>query len=435
MPDHEQNRSVPTYRKHKQSGQAVVTLTNGMGKRRDVLLGKHGTQASRQEYARVIAEWEANGRRLPASEAAGRRDLTVNELAVAFLRHAENHYRHPDGTPTGELADCKLSLRPLTHLYGLTCAADFGPLALKAVRDLMVKGYQHPKRGEQERLARGVVNQRVGRIRRLFRWAVENEMVPPSLLHGLQAVAGLKRGRTDCRETEPVRPVPEDLVNQTLPFVTRPVRGMILVQLHTGMRPGEVCVMRACDIDMSGTVWLYRPAQHKTAHHGHQRAIAIGPKAQAIVREYLTLDTTAYLFSPRQAMAEFRARIRQKRKTVVQPSQQDRRKKQPSRTPREHYTTMSYGKAIRHGVAMANKAGACDACKARKPAVRCEDCQAGALPSWHPHQLRHTAATKIRKEFGLDVARVVLGHRSPAITELYAELDTSRAAEVMQKLG
>src|SRR5215831_11564946 len=55
--------SVPAYRLHKQSGQAVVTLPDGTGGRRDVLLGKHGTPESRAEYARVIAEWEAGGRR------------------------------------------------------------------------------------------------------------------------------------------------------------------------------------------------------------------------------------------------------------------------------------------------------------------------------------------------------------------------------------
>jgi hypothetical protein len=72
--------SVPTYRKHKASGQAIVTLTDGLGGRRDVLLGKYGTKESRQAYARVIAEWEAGGRRLPGSAA----DLTVNELLLRY---------------------------------------------------------------------------------------------------------------------------------------------------------------------------------------------------------------------------------------------------------------------------------------------------------------------------------------------------------------
>jgi len=61
-------RPVPSYRRHKQSGQAITTLVDGLGRRRDVLLGKFGTRASRQEYARVIAEWEAGGRQLPARE-------------------------------------------------------------------------------------------------------------------------------------------------------------------------------------------------------------------------------------------------------------------------------------------------------------------------------------------------------------------------------
>ena len=54
---------------------------------------------------------------------------------------------------------------------------------------------------------------------------------------------------------------------------------------------------------------------------------------------------------------------------------------------------------------------------------------------WHPHQLRHTKATEIRREAGLDAARAVLGHRTPAITEVYAELDMTKAAEVMERLG
>jgi hypothetical protein len=71
-----------------------VTLPDGLGRRRDVLLGKYGTPESRQEYARVLAEWEANGRRqpVPASTAS---DRTVNEVMLAFVRHVEATYRRP----------------------------------------------------------------------------------------------------------------------------------------------------------------------------------------------------------------------------------------------------------------------------------------------------------------------------------------------------
>ncbi len=430
-------RDYPSYRLHKQSGQAIVTLTDPSGQRRDVLLGEHETPQSRAEYDRVIAEWVAAERRLTTAKASASEatSLTVNEVVLVYWQHAERHYRHADGTPTRELADFKLSLRPLTHLYGDSPARDFGPLALKAVRQVMIDGYEHPKHGAQCPLARGVVNQRVGRVRRVFRWAVEQEMVPPSVYQGLAAVRGLARGRSGARETEPVKPVTEDLVRQTLPFLNRHVGAMVELQLYTGMRPGEACVMRACDIDMSGAVWLYRPDRHKTAHHGHQRVIAIGPKAQEIIRDFLTLDMHAYLFSPRRAVEEIREKKRRERKTPVQPSQQNRRKKYPRRVPRDRYTTDGYDHAIRYGIAAASKARACEPCKKLKPTERCEKCKAAALPAWHPHQLRHTAATKIRREYGLDVARVVLGHRSPQITELYAELDTSRASAVMEKLG
>ena len=55
--------------------------------------------------------------------------------------------------------------------------------------------------------------------------------------------------------------------------------------------------------------------------------------------------------------------------------------------------------------------------------------------NWHPNRLRHSAATSLRKAFGLEVARVILGHSSPAVTEVYAERDREQAASVMRQVG
>src|SRR5262249_53984018 len=54
---------------------------------------------------------------------------------------------------------------------------------------------------------------------------------------------------------------------------------------------------------------------------------------------------------------------------------------------------------------------------------------------WFPHQLRHAAATRVRQHFGLEAARVILGHGAANVTEIYAEADASRGAEVMAKIG
>ncbi|MDG3007695.1 tyrosine-type recombinase/integrase [Paludisphaera mucosa] len=60
---------------------------------------------------------------------------------------------------------------------------------------------------------------------------------------------------------------------------------------------------------------------------------------------------------------------------------------------------------------------------------------APVVPHWHPHQLRHSAATALRREFGLDVARAASGHTSPAVTLRYAEADVALAREAMERMG
>ena len=54
---------------------------------------------------------------------------------------------------------------------------------------------------------------------------------------------------------------------------------------------------------------------------------------------------------------------------------------------------------------------------------------------WSPNRLRHSAATHLRKQFGIEAARVVLGHSSAGVTEIYAEQDLQRAAEIMGRVG
>ena len=60
------SRKPPAYRRRSGYGQALVTLTDSAsGKRRDYWLGPYGTPASRELYYRLLAEYEALGRRLP----------------------------------------------------------------------------------------------------------------------------------------------------------------------------------------------------------------------------------------------------------------------------------------------------------------------------------------------------------------------------------
>jgi hypothetical protein len=156
--------SVPKYRKHKRSGQAIVTLSGC-----DHYLGPHGTKASKLEYDRVITEWLAAGR--PSLPNTSKSDLTITELCAAYWRFAKQYYRK-GGKGTSELDNVKYALRPLKELYGRTQVEDFGPLALKALQVRMI----------EDSLSRGVINSRIGKIKRVFRWAVSEELAPPHLM-------------------------------------------------------------------------------------------------------------------------------------------------------------------------------------------------------------------------------------------------------------
>jgi integrase len=424
-------KSLPTYRLHKASGQAVVTLAG-----RDIYLGRHNTAESHQRYQQVMAEWLANHRQPPSSSSTGAMPavsaIDVNGLFVAYWRFCNEHYVN-DGRPSRECVNVKIDVREMVTRFGSLSVRDVRPSTLKAVRQAMI----------DSGLSRMTINGRVNRIRRMFKWGVENDLVEPATLQALQAVAPLRRGRGGIREGSGVRPVPKQHVDAVMAFLPRVVQAMIRVQQYTGMRPGELVLMRARDLDTSSKVWVYRPESHKTEHLGHERLIHIGKRAKRHLRPYLKHDLEAWLFSPLQAMQE---RWQQRPTHRRQPNHARKTKRRMT----DRYTPGSYLRAIYY---------ACD-CAFPAPAplgrqklpngklesteqweARLTPQQREALKQWqrdhrwHPHQLRHNTATSLRKQFGVEAARVVLGHRSAAVTEIYAEIDQKKAAEVMGKVG
>lgn len=235
--------------------------------------------------------------------------------------------------------------------------------------------------------------------------------VPATVLHALKAIKGLKRGRSEAKEGTRVLPVPEAFVDAVQPHVSRQIWAMIELQRFSGMRPTEVCVMRTIDINMTGRIWEYRPIENKLEHHDRDRIVQLGPKAQEILAEWLKADVEAFIFSPREAMQERWAQQRSERKNPVQPSQQDRRKQRPKRTPGGRYTYRSFSRAI------------------RKACIEVD------VPHWAPNQLRHLVATRVRKEMGLEASQCVLGHARADVTQVYAERNPELARDAMERMG
>lgn len=400
-----ERKAVPSYLEHKQSGRGRAVWYDRAGVRQQRLLpGPFKSPESVTAFGRLLLELQVSPVD-PGVPEGDRANLSVAEVLLAYLRHAERHYRGPDGEPTSELRTVKLVIKSLREVYGPDPVAGFGPLKAKAVMQGWVAAG----------LTRGEVNRRLGVAKRILSWAVSEELAPPSVSEALRTVKGLRQGRTAARETEPVGPVAGDVVAATLAHLNRQVAGLVRFQQLTGCRPGEACRLRRCDVDAAGDVWLYRPERHKNRHRGKSRVIAIGPKARALLAEYPTGTPGDYVFSPARAVADQRAARSAGRATPRYDSHMRRnaakRVKAPRRAAGACYTASSYSHAVLRAAA---KAG---------------------VPRWHPNQLRHTFATEVRRAYGLEAAQVLLGHSKVDTTQLYTARDQALAAAVAAKIG
>jgi integrase len=395
-------RKIPSYTRHKASGQAVVRINN-----QDFYLGGYGTPVSYEKYHRLVAEHFPNGPEhggetssiTPLLRPNG--DLSVMELVAAYWLHAKEYYVK-NGNPTSEQASLRLAFRPLLELYGHAECRNFGPLALAAVRNKMI----------ETRITRKRINQHVGRIRRMFKWGVSREMLPADVFQALATLEGLRKGRTKAKESQPVKPVSEEHVQAVLPFLQPQVRDMVRLQRKIGCRPQEVILIRPCDVDRSQDPWIYTPSSHKCEHLELERKIPIGSEGQKILFPWLDRAPGSYCFSPRESREAYFDERRRNRKTPHTPSSRNRQRMvNPKRKPRERYTTSGYDYAVAR------------ACKKAK------------VPHWHPNQLRHTVATEVRSKYGLEGSQVVLGHSTANITQVYAERDFEFAKQIMKEIG
>lgn len=378
-------RIIPAYSRHS-SGQARVIWKND-----EILVGPYGSAISYARYQQILDLFERTGK-IRAEETAP----TIDELARLYFQDLDKEF-----VGSKEPKQQRLAMREFLEMYGALKADQMAPAALKTVREHWIS------RG----LSVTTVNMYHSYIVRMFRWGAENELISPEIWNALRTIQKLRKHRSRAKPPTKVFPIEWESVVAVSGHVSRQVWAMVQIQWHTGMRPGEVVIMRPCDIDRSGPVWIYKPYTHKTHHLGHRRAIGLGPKCQQILDQWMDREPTAFLFSAIEAEAERREKQRANRKTKVQPSQYTRRVKDPQKAPGDRYTQLSYAKAI---AAACKKAG---------------------VERWGPNRIRHTFATRVRKEFGLDAAQTALGHQHAKITEVYAEQSEARMIEVAEKLS
>ncbi len=369
---------VPTVRRHARRNVAVCDYhCPRTGKRRQAVLGPWKSPEAAAAYRRLLADLAA-ARPAPGTKPVVRAQSrlcsapTVAAVAAAYLTHAAAYYRRADGTQTSQVSCTGAVAGHLVAAAGRLPAADFGPADLKAVRDRMVA------RGN----ARPYVNAQVARVVRMFRWACEETppLVPPETWAALKSVRPLQLMRTTAPEPGPVGPVGVRDVAATLRHLSAPAAAMVRWCWRTGCRPQDVCGLTPAQIDRAGPVWVVRPRDHKTAWRGQVREYYAGPRAQRDVAAVLAACPAGeYVFSPRRLLGRGGAKWR----------------------------VASLAQAVERA------------------------CVRAGVPHWHPNQIRHAAGTRFRREHGLEVAQVLLGHKSLAATQIYALPSRAAAAAAM----
>lgn len=176
---------IPKLCLHKASGRVVVCIDG-----KDYYCGKSGSPEAWELYTRLISEWmhrkkfaPTQSKEIPPSDDFN--TLTIDELILRYFTFSEKYYANS----TGELDKIRLALKPLRTLYGKKLVSEFGPKALKHVRETMT--YERTRTGSNidplgaktkiqnpYTLSQRTINQRINIITRMFAWATEEELIP-----------------------------------------------------------------------------------------------------------------------------------------------------------------------------------------------------------------------------------------------------------------
>ena len=354
------------------------------------LPGKYDSAESREAYEKSAGYYMLHGTVPPwvGTKSAKTKPSTTDQVGPASLTVAQLCGQFADERlpryAKAEQAAFRIAMRRLCYSCGNNPVATIGHADLRQARKLFVAAGN----------CVNYVNQQVNRIRSVFAFGLEEDLVPAAVISSLAVVKGLKRG--DGKVYPEKKAVSDAVVRETCEHLPQAAVDLITVIRHSGSRPGEMFGLKVGDIiQHTPDLWRYEPEDHKNAQYGHSRTIRFGPRCIAILKR-LTAKRKAsdYVF--------------------VRPEQTDYRNK------RRHAKTA--GKpwdrhCFHHIIA--------------------RTCKANDIPHWHPHQLRHAAASEAynRKNGAAAAAQALLGHSRLSTTDRYITLDESPADREARNFG
>ena len=321
--------------------------------------------------------------------------ITVSELCDRYLAHQEAEH------PGRRQYELESAIQRFKEHFGPREASCLEAPDIARWRDAQID--PHAEATEQPALR--TVKGRLGCIKRMYRWARERGLVTREAALDVASVTNPRMGMPGIATKKAVKPVHEAVFRQTIAEMPASVTAMLTIMWHTGCRAGELVIARACDIDCSDKVWVYKPPEHKNQYRGHDRKIYLGTQAQEAIQPYLGMVAIHEpIFSPAMAHRE------------LYPKAKDPRGR---RKPGKAWTTQAITRSIHY---------ACER-------IRRRGGEWVEFPNWNVHQIRHAWATRVRALHGLEAAQATLGHASLDATQIYAEKSAHLAIEIARKMG
>jgi len=352
-------------------------FVNFSGKK--IYLGREEKEARKNyiQFLRTLDEAETSS---PAAQNGKRKHVQVQELILDCLRKYESHPKYQK---------IKRAMQALRKLYGKAEADEFGRVKFQAVRKSLV----------EEQLAGSYVNELMRFVIWCFELGVENEKIPEGIPAALRAVRPLKRG--EAKVNPPRMNAKDEDVLKALPFFSKTIREMVVIQRLSGMRPSELFRLRPCDIEKDGEVWIYTPQKAKSDRFGKKRFVGLGKVEQKILVERIRkVRNDEPVFQPIHAVMERYGKRKLDGRSV--------------RQLRKMYTKDSYRRAVKRGLERAERHGV-------------------KIQHWTPYQLRHSAATELSIQLGREAAGVMLGHASTDVTAGYDHSDREKVRRLTAK--
>lgn len=371
----------------------------GEKRRRQVPLRAPGAKHTlKGDRPRKMAEdaaaryWEEHTRATRRHEKEG---ITVSELCAQWDAHCKECYRDAEGKPTSTATNAILDVRMFRTMFGNASLHELTHNDMLKLRDALLRSG----------VSRHTINVRLWRTKYMIAWALDEALIPATVKAELTQVQNLKRGRSAARERRPVRPVDDATIAATIAHMMPNTADMVRLHRVTGMRPCELCAMSWADIDVTRKPWVYRVPQtaNKNAWRGDfgvPRVVCLGPRAREILSRHVATAQTSResaIFSPQVAMMEYVTRRREERVTPYYGAKKGT--ENAPHVPRklgDRWTTDAYTKTIRAA------------------------CERANITPWGANRLRHAFGTDVRRQFGLESAKAVLGHTDGGcITDVY----------------